>query len=81
MTTAEYEKVQTLDRERFMECPKCGEVLSLEELLLHLACECEFVGCFIAKPPSAQWGSEIYRIRAAGNPFADRYVQNEPRSE
>ncbi|PYL29036.1 MAG: hypothetical protein DMF39_07770 [Verrucomicrobia bacterium] len=37
MTTAEYEKVQTLDRERFVECPKCGEVLSLEELLLHLA--------------------------------------------
>ena len=37
MTTAEYEKVQTLDRERFVECPKCGEVLSLEELLLQLA--------------------------------------------
>ena len=37
MTTTQYEKLQTVDRKRFMECPKCGEVLSLEELLLHIA--------------------------------------------
>jgi hypothetical protein len=37
MTSDEYEKLQTVDRERFMECPQCGEILSLEELLLHLA--------------------------------------------
>jgi hypothetical protein len=37
MTTGEYEKLPAPNRERFMECPKCGEVLSLEELLLHLA--------------------------------------------
>jgi|SRR6516162_1959136 hypothetical protein len=30
-------KLSAVDRERFMECPKCGEILSLEELLLHLA--------------------------------------------
>jgi hypothetical protein len=37
MTTDEYEKLPTVDRERFMECPECREILSLEELLLHLA--------------------------------------------
>jgi hypothetical protein len=37
MTADEYEKLQAVDRERFMECPQCGKVLSLEELLLHLA--------------------------------------------
>ena len=37
MTTDEYEKLSAVDRERFMECPDCGEILSLEELLLHLA--------------------------------------------
>ena len=29
--------LSAVDRERFTECPKCGEILSLEELLLHLA--------------------------------------------
>jgi hypothetical protein len=37
MTTDEYEKLPVVDREHFMECPKCREILSLEELLLHLA--------------------------------------------
>jgi hypothetical protein len=37
MTTDEYEKLPVVDRKRFMECPKCREILSLEELLLHLA--------------------------------------------
>lgn len=37
MTVDEYEKSPIADRERFMECPECGEILSLEELLLHLA--------------------------------------------
>jgi hypothetical protein len=37
MTVDEYEKLPTVNRERFMECPQCGELLSLEELLLHLA--------------------------------------------
>jgi hypothetical protein len=37
MTTDEYEELPALDRKRFMECPRCGEILSLEELLLHLA--------------------------------------------
>jgi hypothetical protein len=37
MTADEYEKLPAADRERFMECPNCGEISSLEELLLHLA--------------------------------------------
>jgi hypothetical protein len=37
MTTNEYQKLPAVDRERFMECPECREILSLEELLLHLA--------------------------------------------
>ena len=37
MTVDEYEKFPVADRERFMECPECGKILSLEELLLHLA--------------------------------------------
>jgi len=37
MTTDEYKKLPAVDRERFMECPECGKILSLEELLLHLA--------------------------------------------
>ena len=37
MTADKHEKVQAAERERFMECPQCGEILSLEELLLHLA--------------------------------------------
>ena len=37
MTADEYEKLPTVDRGRLMECPQCGEILSLEELLLHLA--------------------------------------------
>jgi hypothetical protein len=37
MTTDEYEKLPVVDRKRFMESPKCREILSLEELLLHLA--------------------------------------------
>jgi hypothetical protein len=37
MTVDEYEKLPATDRERFMECSECGEILSLEELLLHLA--------------------------------------------
>ena len=37
MTADEYEKLPAMDRGRFMECPQCGEILSLEELLLHLA--------------------------------------------
>jgi len=37
MTADECEKLPAVDRERFMECPQCGEILSLEELLLHLA--------------------------------------------
>lgn len=37
MTAQEYEKLAAADRERFMECPECGEILTLEELLLHLA--------------------------------------------
>jgi len=37
MTANEYEKVPAAERERFMECPRCGEILILEELLLRLA--------------------------------------------
>jgi len=37
MTMDEYEKLPVVDRKRFMECPKCREILSFEELLLHLA--------------------------------------------
>ena len=37
MTVDEYKKLPAPDRERFMECSQCGEILSLEELLLHLA--------------------------------------------
>jgi hypothetical protein len=37
MTADEYEKLPAVDRRGFMECPECGEILSLEELLLHLA--------------------------------------------
>ena len=37
MTTNEYEKLPVVDRKHFMKCPKCREILSLEELLLHLA--------------------------------------------
>ena len=37
MTVDEYEKLPVADRERLMECSECGEILSLEELLLHLA--------------------------------------------
>jgi uncharacterized C2H2 Zn-finger protein len=37
MTADEYEKLPAVDREGFMECPRCREILSLEELLLHLA--------------------------------------------
>ena len=37
MTTEE--KVPVLDQEGLMECPECGEMLSLEEILLHLACK------------------------------------------
>lgn len=37
MTKDENEKLAAVDRERFMECPQCGQILSLEELLLHLA--------------------------------------------
>jgi hypothetical protein len=37
MTTDEYKKLPPVDRKRFMECPDCGKILSLEELLLHLA--------------------------------------------
>jgi hypothetical protein len=37
MTADEDEKLAAVDRERFMECPQCGQILSLEELLLHLA--------------------------------------------
>jgi len=37
MTADEYEKLPAVDRGCFMECPQCGEILSLEELLLHLA--------------------------------------------
>ena len=39
MTTDEYEKLPAVDRRRFMECPECREILSLEELLLHLVCK------------------------------------------
>jgi len=39
MTMDEYEKLPVVDRKRFMECPKCKEILRLEELLLHLACK------------------------------------------
>jgi uncharacterized C2H2 Zn-finger protein len=37
MTSDEYEKLPAADRERFMQCPHCGEMLSLEEVLLHVA--------------------------------------------
>jgi hypothetical protein len=37
MTANEYEKLPAVERERFMECPECREILSLEEVLLHLA--------------------------------------------
>ena len=37
MTTNEYENLPAVERERFMECPDCREILSLEEVLLHLA--------------------------------------------
>ena len=37
MTMDEYKKLPATDRERFMECSECGQILSLEELLLHLA--------------------------------------------
>jgi hypothetical protein len=37
MTKDEYEKLLAADQDRFMECPDCGEILSLEELLLHVA--------------------------------------------
>ena len=37
MTANEYEKLAAVERERFMECPECREILSLEEVLLHLA--------------------------------------------
>ena len=37
MTTDEYENLPVADRNHFMECPKCKDILSLEELLLHLA--------------------------------------------
>ena len=37
MTADEYKKLPAADRERFMECPECREILSLEEVLLHLA--------------------------------------------
>jgi hypothetical protein len=37
MTADEYERLSATDRERFMECPECGKILSLEEILLHLA--------------------------------------------
>jgi hypothetical protein len=37
MKADEYERLPAADRERLMQCPECGEILSLEELLLHLA--------------------------------------------
>jgi hypothetical protein len=37
MTADEYGKLPAVERERFMECPECREILSLEEVLLHLA--------------------------------------------
>jgi len=37
MTMDEYERLPVADRKSFMECPKCREILRLEELLLHLA--------------------------------------------
>jgi hypothetical protein len=37
MTADEYEKLPAVERKRFMECPECREILSLEEVLLHLA--------------------------------------------
>jgi len=37
MTADEYQKLSAVDRKRFMECPECGKILSLEEVLLHLA--------------------------------------------
>ena len=37
MTADEYEKLPASDRKRLMECPHCGKILSLEEVLLHVA--------------------------------------------
>ena len=37
MTVDEYKKLPAADQQRFMECSECGRILSLEELLLHLA--------------------------------------------
>ena len=37
MTADEYEKLPAADRVRFMQCPQCGEILSLEEVLFHVA--------------------------------------------
>ena len=37
MTADEYEKLPAADRLRFMQCPQCGEILSLEEVLFHVA--------------------------------------------
>jgi hypothetical protein len=33
----EYEKLPAADREHFMQCPHCGETLSLEDVFLHVA--------------------------------------------
>jgi hypothetical protein len=37
MTADEYEKLPAADRARFVQCPQCGEILSLEEVLFHVA--------------------------------------------
>jgi hypothetical protein len=37
MTSDEYEKLPAADREHFMQCPHCGETLSLEDVFLHVA--------------------------------------------
>jgi len=37
MTADEYKKLPAADRGRFMQCPECGEILSLEEVLFHVA--------------------------------------------
>jgi hypothetical protein len=33
MTMDEYEKLPVVDRKRFMECPKCREILRLEAVI------------------------------------------------
>jgi len=39
MTSDEYEKLPAADREHIMQCPHCGEMISLEEVFLHVADE------------------------------------------